>query len=248
MRQPMLRIIICNDDGRFDEIIQDTINQVMVGLTIAPPVNTYALTDPDLLLQSSESIPTIYILNASPADHEAMIAMARIIRDTDEYVPFNPIIFLASSSDFQAEFFKRRLYLFDFILKEEKTAHDRFMETIALAVDYLRCQSRSLTLTTKKASYLIPLADIIYVRRDSTDRKLHIQTVSHEFTKSGKLDDLRLRLDRRSFSPHRSCIINLDHVAEIDYIEETITFDDGTTLPMLSRYRKQALKKYLKDY
>ena len=84
------------------------------------------------------------------------------------------------------------------------------------------------------------LKDIIYIYRDTVDRKLIIKTTKNEFTVNLSIFEILDKLDSRFVQCHRSCIINKDRIVIKNYVDGTFTTDTGEVVPMLS-------KKYQED-
>lgn len=74
--------------------------------------------------------------------------------------------------------------------------------------------------------YCIPFDDIVYFETSDSPHKilLHQMNKIQEF--NGKLSNIVSNLDNRFFRVHRSFLININHIEEIDMKERVITMDN----------------------
>ena len=80
---------------------------------------------------------------------------------------------------------------------------------------------------------------ILYLTKESYERKTVIKTDYAEFKVSKTLAELVSMLDGRFVQTHRSCFINDDRKVSIDRANRIILFDNGETTDLLSdKYRK----------
>jgi len=93
---------------------------------------------------------------------------------------------------------------------------------------------------TRRLSLQIFYKDIIYIYRDSIERKLIIKTSNNEFIVNLTIDEVLKKLDSRFKQCHRGCIYNKDRVPEKNYIDGYFITDTGEQVNMLS-------KKYRED-
>lgn len=86
-----------------------------------------------------------------------------------------------------------------------------------------------------KISLQIYLKDIIYVYRDTVDRKLVIKTTNNQFIVNMPINEMMEKLDDRFIQCHRSCIINDERIVEKNYAQGYFVTDTGEKVDMLSR-------------
>lgn len=245
-----MRIILCEADSDCGAAITEAITAVQQMISLPISVLRYTELTNDFMLTASQEEPTVFILDSlAGVSANAMLTVAQNIRtQRTREDRIDPIILLTENSDFYSIVFEMRLFLFDYIIKDGDPDFCRLKDSLIRALTYLRSFQHSLIFSNNHRSFQIDSNTILYIYRDGTDRKIHIHTEDDEFIASGTLDDLHQKLGRFFFSPHRSCIINLSHVAKVDYSCNTIIFDDGTAINTLSRYRKNDLKNYMAKY
>ena len=89
--------------------------------------------------------------------------------------------------------------------------------------------------------YTIPLSDILYVTKESNDRKCIIKTANSEFKINLTLKEVVELCDNKLIQTHRSCFVNMDRVRMIDKRENVIVFDNGLSIDMLSSTYKKGI-------
>jgi DNA-binding LytR/AlgR family response regulator len=145
------------------------------------------------------------------------VQTAEYIRDIDTQVV---IVFTTTSDDFTREGY--RLNAYKYLLKPvvEEDVVDA-LELATLKRD--KAQGATLAIVTDNVPVIIPLNDIIFV--ESSNRKSLIYTTSDTYATTMTIDALeKLLPSPRFLRSHRSYIVNLDHV---DDLEEDFIMDNG---------------------
>jgi DNA-binding LytR/AlgR family response regulator len=145
------------------------------------------------------------------------VQTAEHIRDIDTQVV---IVFTTTSDDFTREGY--RLNAYKYLLKPvvEEDVVDA-LELATLKRD--KAQGATLAIVTDNVPVIIPLNDIIFV--ESSNRKSLIYTTADTYATTMTIDALeKLLPSPRFLRSHRSYIVNLDHV---DDLEEDFIMDNG---------------------
>jgi DNA-binding LytR/AlgR family response regulator len=145
------------------------------------------------------------------------VETAERIRDVDTQVV---IVFTTTSDDFTREGY--RLNAYKYLLKPlvEEDVVDA-LELATLKRD--KAQGATLAIVTDNIPVFIPLNDIIFV--ESSNRKSIIYTIHEAYATTMTIDALeKLLPPPRFLRSHRSFIVNLDHV---DELEEDFIMDNG---------------------
>ena len=88
--------------------------------------------------------------------------------------------------------------------------------------------------------YTINIRDILYITKESFERKTIIKTDYAEFKVNKSLSEIISMLDERFVQTHRACYINSDRKVKIDKTNRLITFDNNETIDLLSdKYRRE---------
>jgi DNA-binding LytR/AlgR family response regulator len=145
------------------------------------------------------------------------VQTAERIRDIDTQVV---IVFTTTSDDFTREGY--RLNAYKYLLKPvvEEDVVDA-LELATLKRD--KAQGATLAIVTDNVPVIILLNDIVFV--ESSNRKSLIYTTSETYATTMTIDALeKLLPSPRFLRSHRSYIVNLDHV---DDLEEDFIMDNG---------------------
>lgn len=86
----------------------------------------------------------------------------------------------------------------------------------------------------------VQFLNIIYI--ENCDRDIEIVTDKMKFREKGKISEILKELDGRFYSPHRSYIVNMDHVAMVD--TEGIVMSNGDEIKVC----RSLLLKIKKEY
>jgi DNA-binding LytR/AlgR family response regulator len=146
------------------------------------------------------------------------VQTAERIRDIDTQVV---IVFTTTSDDFTREGY--RLNAYKYLLKP--VVEEDVLDALELAkLKRDKAQGATLTVVTDNIPVIIPLNDIIFV--ESSNRKSLIYTTTGEgYATTMTIDALEKLLPTPRFlRSHRSYIVNLDHV---DDLEEDFIMDNG---------------------
>jgi len=88
---------------------------------------------------------------------------------------------------------------------------------------------------TRKIELQIYFKDIIYIYRDTFERKLHMKTSYNSFIIDMTIKNMRKMLDDRFVMCHRSCIINNERISEKNYVKGYFITDMGEKIELLSK-------------
>ena len=231
----MINVIICDDNKRDLKKICDIVDLYMEKNNIN--YNKHIFDDYDekfMSVLNKKMSFKIYILDIeTPSRSGIDIAREIRIKDSD-----SSIIFLTGHNDLGMDLLKEDIPFTAFINKfvncEKRVAN---------------CLTKSLNLMHKKRVlkiqesgiiYTINMNDILYITKDSFERKTIIITDYSEFKISKSLSSIKEMLGSNFVQSHRSCIINRDRVCKIDYNSKIIFFDNNLTIDLLSnKYRKE---------
>ena len=234
-----MEFVICDDEVFFRNKINEVINKIYMTNDEYYHVNIFDKFDKKFSDIINDGNKKIYILDIEIQDGISGIDIARKIREKDWE---STIIFLTSHSELGYEALKAQIMLLDFISK-----YDNFEEcvekTIRKAITKMN-HTNVLKFNFDGLSYIIHLEDILYIVKETVDRKCIIKTLYNEIEVNKSLSYFINNLDDRFVMPHRSCIINKDKVTKVDWKNNIIYFDD-ISIDLISRDKKKELKNAL---
>lgn len=182
----------------------------------------------------------IYILDIEVPGNPSGIEVAKKIRKSD----WNSIIIMVTShTELGYEALKAQIMLLDFISKYHDW-EDTLTKAVIKALSKIN-DTKILILESGGITYRIHTDEILYIVKDSVERKCTIKTTYDEIVVVKSMTELGSMLDKRFYLSHRSCYINLDRVKAIDWRNNIIYFTTGEKIDYLSRDRKKELREYV---
>ena len=233
----MLEFIICDDDKNFLSKVENFVNKVMLKKDIEYKI--YKFTDYDKKIMEmikTKDNPRIYILDIELPSASG-ITIGRQIRKKDLE---SQIIFLTGHEELGSLLLRKDVNFLAFINKFEEF-EERLKKNLEMSLLALN-KKKFLELRDKKSYYRLSLESILYITRDSVERKTIIHTENNVHTINKPLKDIEKYLDDRFIQSHRSCIINKSRIAEINYRSREIIFDNGSKTDFLSKKYKMEVK------
>ena len=90
--------------------------------------------------------------------------------------------------------------------------------------------------------YTIPQDDILYITRDSIDRKCIIVTDYNEFKVNKSLMELEEMANDNFIKTHRACLMNTKRILSFSKSQRKVVFDNGMTSDLIStRFNKELI-------
>ena len=177
----------------------------------------------------------IYILDFELPNTTA-IDVARRIRKKDWS---SPIIIFTVNGGMAFETFKQRLQILDFVNKQfeaEKNLHELF----DICLKQLKIRN-NFKYRIGKVDYSIDFDKILYIYKDTVERKSVIVTDKNEYKLSMNLIKVKELLNEDFIFTHKACIVNKTRVDAFVWSEGKVIFDDGREAPFLSKTHKKEL-------
>ena len=234
----MINIIICDDNEKdrknINEAVKDFMNKNKKEFKthLFEDYNKKFYDFYETKLQSK-----IYLLDIETPSKSG-IDVAREIRRKDVD---SVIIFLTAHEELGNIVLKNDLLFLSFINKFDDFKN-RLDKSLEKALDLLR-KKNTIRFEDRNVLYTININDILYITKESFERKTVIITDYGEFKINKPMHEIISMLDDRFIQTHRACYINSDRKIKIDKSNKTITFDTGKTIDLLSdKYRKELVK------
>lgn len=230
----MINFIVVDDNIKVTNTVENIINKIMMKEKLEYKINTYDDYNPNFKkVMNINKSNKIYILDIETKSASG-IDIARQIRKRDVE---SVIIFITAHEELGSVIIKENLLVLTFICKFDDFDNKLF-NAINNALEIVG-NKKTIRFNDYNSIYTIPLKDILYITRDSIERKSIIKTeyASYKVTKS--LTELKDMSDGELIQTHKSCIVNLKRVLKIDKTRKLITFDNGDSIDLLSdNYKK----------
>ncbi len=232
----MINYIICDDNKKVVSKVKGIINKLMMKNNAGYQIHCFYDYDLSFKEMIQKELPNkIYILDIETPSSSG-IDIARKIR-ADDYR--STIIFLTAHEELGYTLLKKE-YLFLAFINKYDNYEQKLYNSLKISLRKINC-SKMLRYYANGVLYTLPLDDIVYICRDSVERKCLIKTSYTEILLSKQLNEIKEDLTENFVYSHRSCIVNKDRIRVIDFRTRTITFDNDITTTLISNTYKKEL-------
>ncbi len=237
----MLNFIVCEDDMAIKRKMVNLITKIMMPQEIDYVIHEFDDYNTKIKkIANDNTIKKIYILDIE-LPSKSGLDIARKIREKDwESI----IIIVTAHYELGLEAVKNRLMLLDFISKFDNF-EEKLRSALELSAKILE-NKKSLILESGSVLYRIEYDDIIYIVKETIERKSIIKTPYTEYKVSQNISSIMKKLDSRFFQSHRSCIVNRDYIKHIDFKDGKIVFKNDEYIYLLARGKKKGLKEHVR--
>lgn len=237
----MINFVVCDDEKEFRNKLVLIIDRLFMKNNLEYKIHEFDKynTKFENLIESDMS-SKIYILDIEMKDSISGIDIARKIRKNDWK---SIIIMVTSHTELGYEALKAQIMLLDFISKFDNCEKnvEKILKKAVSKVD----DKKVILFQASGITHRIYLDDILYVTKDTVDRKCIIKTTYNEFAVGKTMNEMIEELGPNFYLSHRSCLVNLDKVKSVNWKDNIIYFDNGEKIDLLSRDRKKGLKEYV---
>ena len=232
----MINFIVVDDNIEIAKNVEKIINKVMLSSNFEYKIHIFHDYDSKFLKFIEQPLPNkVYFLDIETPSASG-VDIARKIRKNDTQ---SIISFITAHEQMGGVIIKESLMVLTFICK-----FDGFEKKVKDAVE------KSLEVLGTKpiirfkdynALYIIPVEDILYIVRDTMERKCIIKTDYTTYTIGKTLTELKELSNGSLTQTHRACLVNEKRVHKIDKKNKCIVFDNGEKIDLLSDARKKEL-------
>lgn len=240
----MIKFILCEDKSSGLEELNKTVIKTMMNYDIEYTVSKYTQYNENLKEEiNNKNEVKIYILDIE-LPKVSGLEIASEIREDDRD---SEIIFVTAHPECKNDIFYSRLQSIDFITKYHNY-QERLDETIRYIVDKMY-KNKVLSFTNNYVHTKVQYKEINYIEKISSQNKCAIHLTNGE-TKEicTTITKLIKELGKPFFQSHKSCIINLDNIKEIDYANYTVHFKNGESTDYLTPTSRRELKSYVGEF
>ena len=230
----MINVIICDDNEKDRKKAEIVTKKFMERSNKEYKIYAFNDYNKSFYALVNSNLPfKIYLLDIETSSRSG-IDVAREIRRKDID---SVIIFLTAHEELGNIVLKNDLMFLSFINKFDEF-ENRLDNSLKKSLNLLN-KKNTIRFTDRNILYTININDILYITKDSFERKTVIKTDYTEFKVNKSLLEVVNMLDNRFIQTHRACYINNDRKIKIDKSNKIITFDNGETIDLLSdKYRK----------
>lgn len=230
----MINFIVCDDNEVIRKQVEELINNIMMKNNLSYKVHLYEDYNKSFMKILGQNISNkIYILDIeTPSD--SGINIARKIREKDID---SIIIFLTSHYELGPSLLEEELMFLTFVSKFNNQ-EQRMTSAINKALKMIG-HKQAVRFEDRGTLYTIPINDILYITRDSVDRKCVVKTDYTEFKIIKTINEMEDLLGMSFIRTHRSCLANKNRIRLINKKDGIITFDNDEQISLLSEMYKE---------
>lgn len=237
----MIKFVVCDDELFFRKKISKVIDRLFMDNNIEYKIDEFSGYDKNFeQIINTNMDAKIYILDIEIKNSISGIDIARLIRKNDWK---SIIILVTSHTELGYEALKAQIMLLDFISKYDEC--DKNLDNILKKAIKQVNRKKAISFKSNGVSYRVFINDILYVVKDSVERKCIIKTTYNEMTVNKTLTEMIELLDDRVYLTHRSCIVNTEEISYVDWNNCIIHFNNKDTIDLISRDRRKGLRDYV---
>lgn len=225
----MLNFILCDDDKNFCSKVKEIINKYMLKTKYEYKIHTYYDYDSSFekIVKSKISFK-IYILDIETPSSSGIDIVRKIRKDDINSV----IIFLTGHEELGLSILKNEFCILTLINKFDD-CEERLKSSISKSLQIIN-KKTLLRIKERNITYTFNLESILYIAKDSIERKTILNTDYGEYKINKTLKEIASMIDGRFVKTHRACYVNMDRVLLIDKKNKKITFDNKSDINLLS--------------
>lgn len=242
----MIKVFVCEDNKeqreKFTKAIEDIIMienfDIEIALTTENPYNIL-----DYL--KTNDVSGLYFLDVDLKTDINGIKLAELIR---EYDPRGFIVFVTTHAEMSYLTFMYKVEAMDYIIKDNyNNVKERIHQCILNANKKYSSKTTELqkNFTIKAQDKIINIEynKILFFETSTTIHKVILHAIDRQVEFYAKMKDVEDKLDKRFYRCHRSFLVNIDHINEIDMANRVIKMVNGEECLASTRLMKNLLAK-----
>ena len=233
----MINFIICDDVKQYREMVEHIVASYMMKNKLEYKTHIFEDYNSDFIKIVESKIPfKVYILDIETPTKSG-IDIARIIRNKDVD---SVLIFLTGHQELGHIVMKNDFLFLSYINKFDD-CENRLIKSLDKALQMFKIRS-VIRFKDNGVVYTIPQDDILYITRDSVERKCVIITDYNEFKVGKNLAELEELLNDNFIKTHRACLMNTKRIMSFSKTQKEVVFDNGMTSDLIStRFDKELI-------
>ena len=235
----MLKFVLCEDKPETLEQVSHIVTKVMMNYDMEYKIEKFT----EYNKKFKEIINDKYNLKIYILDIELSLTsgleIASEIREDDE---LSHIIFVTAHSECKNDIFYSRLNAIDFISK-----YNRYQERLEETINYIlqkMYKNKILSFSYNHVYSKILFKEINYIEKAPLQNKCIIHLSSGEekyITKS--IVKLKEELGPMFYQTHKSCVVNVDNISDIEFSKFIIHFKNGDSTNLLTPSARKELRE-----
>lgn len=225
----MINFIVGEDDKHFRDLSVRVITKYMMKNQLEYKIHSFDDYDASFRAMINRKLPfKIYILDIETPSGSGL-DMARLIRNRDVD---SVIIFLTGHQELSHIAIKNEFLFLSYINKFDN-CEKHLEKSIDKALQILKTK-KMIRFKDCGTIYTIALEDILYITKETNERKIILKTDYAEFKLSKSLGEFYKMLNDNFVQTHRACIVNTKRIIGYNKSKRIITFDTCEKIDLVS--------------
>ncbi len=229
----MLNFAICDDNVNILDKFSRILENIFIKYNYDAQVGIKTTDVDELLNYIDDNKTDVLILDINLKSDKSGLEIASKVRESNKDTYF---IFTTAHLEYAMMAYKFKT--FDYLAKP--VTSDRLEETIVRLFDDINGRpKRYLKIDNKKT--IIDQSEILYIKRDGM--KVIIHTKSRDYETYSSFNKLMVLLPSNFVRAHKSFIVNIDNIANLDSIGNIVYFDNGSTCDIGPKFKKSLMEE-----
>lgn len=230
----MVEYIIIDSNAQYRKIYKEIIDKVMFKNNIIYQIGEYKKIDCNLGKEISKNCNyKIYLVDINNKTQKVITNVVKNIRRYDLY---SEIIFLYSSDMILDTIYKSVRKIYCSIEKIQGMCDVLKKELTNIVNHYLH--NNKFFLLDKKGNLKISLNSILYIYRETTERKLYVVTENNRYPLNLTITEALEKCDNSFKQIHRACIVNTRKIDVYNWNEHYFVLENNNKVFMCSKKYK----------
>ena len=238
----MFKFIVISSNQDSLKKYQDTITKVFINSNFHYECDTFNDNNKNLfsILESNECKENIYIIE----DSNIIDSIGLLTKIREEILDIRSFIIIIN--------FNKKINICDcetnfqtHLINDEEKYLSILEKYINNIIELKNNTKDQLIFNHNRISYSVSYDEINYIEKVISTKLCKINTVKGVFRVKKTVTDFKNVLPDNFFQTHRSGLINLNNINNIDFKTNIITFKNGKKIDLISRNNKKLLKEKL---
>jgi len=240
----MLKFVVCEDKQETLEKICHSVTKVMMNCDMEYKIEKFTEYNKKLkeIIDDKYNLK-IYILDIELSAVSGLEIASEIREDDD----FSAIIFVTAHSECKNDIFYSRLNAIDFISKYNRY-QERLEETLNHVIQKIY-KNKTLNFAYNHVYSKILFKEINYIEKAPLQNKciIHLSNGEEKYiTKS--IVKLKEELGPMFYQTHKSCVVNVENIRDIEFSKFIIHFKNGDTTNLLTPPARKELRDRVGEF
>lgn len=179
----------------------------------------------------------VYIIDLGKKDLNRKYQLIKYIRENDYH---NEIILVKDNEAILDSSWNNLHNIFD-ILNLSSKEHIKLKNDLELIFKHMG-EQKCFNYQNRDMNLSIYLENILYIYRDTEERKVVIVTDNNLYSINMGLKDVFYLLDERFKQVHRACLVNTQRTQKFDWSHNSFILDNGISINLLSKHYKENIE------